>query len=168
MTGELLEEVRKTRVQMHKPLKEPLRAGAFQEGDLVTLVVRDTRKGISQERRMATHVHEFGHRLQEIMPDMDALFTRLWQERTKDDKVEKLRELFPNYNYEKGEKTKKDHFPDPYWGKMYGTKDDPQPREMLTMAFQSLVGGEEKRFNELFNDKELFYFVLSVFTRYRA
>ena len=168
MTGELLEEVRKTRVQMHKPLKEPLRAGAFQEGDLVTLVVRDTRKGISQERRMATHVHEFGHRLQEIMPDMDALFTRLWEERTKDDKVEKLRELFPNYNYEKGEKTKKDHFPDPYWGKMYGTKDDPQPREMLTMAFQSLVGGEEKRFNELFNDKELFYFVLSVFTRYRA
>ena len=82
--------------------------------------------------------------------------------------MEKLRELFPNYNYEKGEKTKKDHFPDPYWGKMYGTKDDPQPREMLTMAFQSLVGGEEKRFNELFNDKELFYFVLSVFTRYRA
>lgn len=168
MTGELLEEVRKTRVQTHKPLKESLQAGAFKEGDLVTLVVRDTRKGISQERRMATHVHEFGHRLQEIMPEMDALFTRLWQERTKDDKVEKLRELFPNYNYEKGEKTKKDHFPDPYWGKMYGTKDDPQPREMLTMAFQSLVGGEEKRFNELFNDKELFYFVLSVFTRYRA
>ena len=51
---------------------------------------------------------------------------------------------------------------------MYGKKDDPQPREMLTMAFQSLIGGEKARFEELFNDKELFYFVLSVFTKYRA
>ena len=166
MDEELIEGLSKTRIETHQPVKEVVRKGEVSVGDTVTMIVRDTRWGDTV--RNGTHVHEFGHRLQHVMPELDELFVRLWQERTKNDKTEKLYKLFPDHGYEKGEKTKKDQFPHPYWGKMYGKKDDPQPREMLTMAFQSLIGGEKARFEELFNDKELFYFVLSVFTRYRA
>ena len=132
-----------------------------------SLIMRDTSEYITKEMQIATHVHEFGHRLQAVMPDLDKLFARFWAERTADDAVEKMADLFPLLGYDEDEITKKDRFPSPYWGKMYGDEKDPQPLEMLTMAFQSLVGGEQDKFNLLYQDKELFDFTLAIFARWR-
>lgn len=143
------------------------KTGEIKEGSMPSLIMRDTSEYITKEMQIATHVHEFGHRLQAVMPDLDKLFARFWAERTADDAVEKMADLFPLLGYDEDEITKKDRFPSPYWGKMYGDEKNPQPLEMLTMAFQSLVGGEQDKFNLLYQDKELFDFTLAIFARWR-
>ena len=151
---------------VEEALKQAVIDNKIKPGDTATLLVRNIgHRDIA--RRLSTHVHEFGHRLQTVMPELDALFARYWELRTQGDKIEKLTELFPG-RFRPDELTKKDAFPDPYWGKIYGDEDDPQPKEMLTMSFQALLGGEQELFDLLHRDEALFRFTLAVLTRWRA
>lgn len=151
---------------IEEALKQAALGKQINPGDTVTLLVRNT--GYRDvAKRLSTHVHEFGHRLQAVMPELDALFARYWELRTKGDPIEKLTELLPG-RFRPDELTKKDAFPHPYWGKIYGSEDEPQPMEMLTMSFQSLLGGEQELFDLLHGDEDLFRFALAVLTRWRA
>ena len=140
---------------------------AFQQGD--SLLLNNAQYLMSPDKSLyvSTQVHEFAHRLQRVFPDLDALFTRLWQEKTKNDPVQTLREMTGNRNYRQDEKGKPDHFPNPYYGKMYGNEDDPKPLEMMTMIFESLLGGNLARYQELVQQEDFLHFGLALLVNYR-
>nr|DAS24800.1 MAG TPA: minor capsid component [Caudoviricetes sp.] len=167
ITAERIQQIITDDLMYEGALKQAALNKQIKPGDVATLIVRNTKKNIDITRRKVTHVHEFGHRLQYLMPEMDAFFARYWELRTKDDKFEKLAELFPGY-YRPDELTKKDAFPHPYWGKIYGSEDEPKPLEMLTMSFQALLGGDQRYFDLLHRDKDLFRLTLAILVRWRA
>ena len=153
-------------LMIEKALKQAAISKQIKPGDTATLLMRNIgHRDVAT--RLSTHVHEFGHRLQAVMPELDALFARYWELRTKGEPMEKLAEILPG-RFRADELTKKDAFPHPYWGKIYGDEDDPQPKEMLTMSFQALLGGDQELFDLLHSDEALFRFTLAVLTRWRA
>ena len=153
-------------LMIEKALKQAAISKQIKPGDTATLLMRNIgHRDVAT--RLSTHVHEFGHRLQAVMPELDALFARYWELRTKGEPMEKLAEILPG-RFRADELTKKDAFPHPYWGKIYGDEDDPQPKEMLTMSFQALLGGDRELFDLLHSDEALFRFTLAVLTRWRA
>lgn len=153
-------------LMIEKALKQAAISKQIKPGDTATLLMRNIgHRDVAT--RLSTHLHEFGHRLQAVMPELDALFARYWELRTKGEPMEKLAEILPG-RFRADELTKKDAFPHPYWGKIYGDEDDPQPKEMLTMSFQALLGGDRELFDLLHSDEALFRFTLAVLTRWRA
>lgn len=153
-------------LMIEKALKQAAISKQIKPGDTATLLMRNIgHRDVAT--RLSTHLHEFGHRLQAVMPELDALFARYWELRTKGEPMEKLAEILPG-RFRADELTKKDAFPHPYWGKIYGDEDDPQPKEMLTMSFQALLGGDQELFDLLHSDEALFRFTLAVLTRWRA
>ena len=153
-------------LMIEKALKQAAISKQIKPGDTATLLMRNIgHRDVAT--RLSTHLHEFGHRLQAVMPELDALFARYWELRTKGEPMEKLAEILPG-RFRADELTKKDAFPHPYWGKIYGDEDDPQPKEMLTMSFQALLGGNQELFDLLHSDEALFRFTLAVLTRWRA
>ncbi len=78
-----------------------------------------------------------------------------------------LREMTGNQNYRPNEIGKRDHFPSQYYGKMYGNEVNPLPKEMMTMTFEALLGGQFKRCKELTEDPDLLYFGLALLVKYR-
>lgn len=153
-------------LMIEKALKQAAISKQIKPGDTATLLMRNIgHRDVTT--RLSTHLHEFGHRLQAVMPELDALFARYWELRTKGEPMEKLAEILPG-RFRADELTKKDAFPHPYWGKIYGDEDDPQPKEMLTMSFQALLGGDRELFDLLHSDEALFRFTLAVLTRWRA
>lgn len=139
------------------------RKPVFRKGD--SLLLNNLKK--SKMSIDSTQIHEFAHRLQSSMPELDEYFTRLWKERTKGEAVKTMREMTGNDGYGLQEKGKRDDFPSPYYGKMYGDEDDPQPKEMMSMIFESLLGGDPKRFKELAAKPDFMYFGLALLTRYK-
>ena len=115
---------------------------------------------------MAIMIHEFGHRLQSSIPKLDEYFTALWVKRTKGDKVEKLKDV-TGRAYGNDEITKKDEFPDPYFGKIYRENGQDKPKEMLTMIFQALLGDDPEMYEKVYKDKELFNLGLALLARYK-
>lgn len=153
-------------LMIEKALKQAAISKQIKPGDTATLLMRNIgHRDVAT--RLSTHLHEFGHRLQAVMPELDALFARYWELRTKGEPMEKLAEILPG-RFRADELTKKDAFPHPYWGKIYGDENDPQPKEMLTMSFQALLGGDRELFDLLHSDEALFRFTLAVLTRWRA
>ena len=153
-------------LMIEKALKQAAISKQIKPGDTATLLMRNIgHRDVAT--RLSTHLHEFGHRLQAVIPELDALFARYWELRTKGEPMEKLAEILPG-RFRADELTKKDAFPHPYWGKIYGDEDDPQPKEMLTMSFQALLGGDRELFDLLHSDEALFRFTLAVLTRWRA
>ncbi|WAX71612.1 phage minor head protein [Gallibacterium anatis] len=131
-------------------------------------VLITTNKSRDKAYRLSTHIHEYGHRLQQVLPELDNYFVEFWKKSTENDVIEKLDDLFPHVGFGKTEITKKDHFPSPYYGKMYGDEYDPKPREMLTMTFEAMLGGDKNKFQELVSKKpDLFHLGLALLTRYK-
>ena len=139
------------------------RKPVFRKGD--SLLLNNLNK--SKMSIDSTQIHEFAHRLQSSMPELDGYFTRLWKERTQGEAVKTMREMTGESGYNEQEKGKRDDFPSPYYGKMYGDEDDPQPKEMMTMIFESLLGGNPQRFKELAAKPDFMYFGLALLTRYK-
>lgn len=152
-----------------KPFKTMFNKGLIKDGD--SLIVSDITPGYSTlDKRISTSVHEYGHRLQSLFPEIDKLFHELWEERTRGDKYELLSILTGNKNYG-AEMTKRDHFPSPYYGKVYRDNKNSwgkdRPLEMLAMTFEALLGGNSRKFDELYeNDYELFSLGLSILARF--
>lgn len=118
-------------------------------------------------RFISTQRHEFTHRLQDVLPELNGYFVRLWQERTAGEEIQTMQKMTGNNKYHPKEKGKRDDFPDPYYGKMYGDEDDPQPFEMMTMIFESLLGGDVKKYRELARKPDFLYFGLALLVRYK-
>lgn len=132
-------------------------------GDSFILAEKDGLLG----SRLSTHIHEYGHRLQRVLPELDGYFAEFWKEHTRDDQIEYLADLLSEPRY-RGEIAKKDHFPHPYYGKIYYNKGKESPREMLTMTFEALLGGDFDRFDELMSkNPDLFDLGLALLTRYK-
>lgn len=136
---------------------------AFQQGD--GLIKNNLSFG-SKRRIISTHVHEFAHRLQQVMPELDSYFSRLWRERTAGEAVQSMNAMTGNRQYEDHERGKRDDFPDPYYGRMYGDEDDPQPREMMSMIFEALLGSDPGKFAGLVAKPDFLHFGLALLVRY--
>jgi len=115
---------------------------------------------------ISTHIHEFAHRLQQAMPELDGHFARLWRERTAGETVQSMIAMTGNNQYEDYERGKRDDFPSPYYGRMYGDENDPQPREMMSMTFEALLGGDPRKFAELAAKPDFLHFGLALLVRY--
>lgn len=75
-----------------------------------------------------TAIHELGHRMERAIPNIRDLEQEFYEGRTKGEKPAPLGGV-----YKKSEKTRKDHFLDPYIGKDYG---DNHAYEVVSMGFQ--------------------------------
>lgn len=144
----------------------------LKKGDLYKLAKENdslilTGKTDTLAERLSTHIHEYAHRLQKVLPDLDNYFVEFWKESTKNDRIEYLAELLSDYRYGR-EITKKDNFPHPYYGRIYHEKGMEVPKEMLTMTFEALLGGKVNRFDELISkNPDLFDLGLALLTRYK-
>lgn len=76
-------------------------------------------------------IHEYAHRLQAALPDLDALFQQLHRRRTAGDRLRHL-----GRGYGRNEVGREDHYFDAYQGKEYSSGG---ALEVLTMAFQALL-----------------------------
>jgi hypothetical protein len=86
--------------------------------------------------RLVTAVHEYGHRLQSVMPELDAYFQQLHRRRTEGEALISLRSL--RRGYWPNEMTRKDKYADAYFGKEYGRHG---ALEVLPMSFQGVLIG---------------------------
>lgn len=136
---------------------------AFQQGD--SMMLNNLKH--NAVRFISTQRHEFVHRLQNVLPELNDYFVRLWHERTVKDKVQTMQKMTGNSRYNAKEIGKRDDFPNPYYGKMYGDEDDPLPLEMMTMIFEALLGGDDKRYQELAKKPDFLYFGLALLVRYQ-
>ncbi|MBF0415802.1 MAG: hypothetical protein HQL79_08555 [Magnetococcales bacterium] len=80
--------------------------------------------------------HELTHRLQSVMPELDAFFQQVHHQRTQGEPLERLMDLYPRSNYKRDEWTRKDKYFDFYQGKEYNGK----AMEVMTMTYQALLG----------------------------
>lgn len=87
---------------------------------------------------MSVAVHEFAHRIQAALPELDRLFQDLHRRRTSGDQLYSLARL-TGHGYRADEYTREDNYVDPYWGKEYPGKG---ALEVMSMAYQSLLGGD--------------------------
>ena len=146
---------------------EQMFAQGIPKADDSLILMRKAKTEIIPNQIRSTVIHEFAHRLQTAMPELDELFVRLWKERTEGETVQYLHKLLPDHGFNAKEICKKDHFPNPYYGKMYGSEANPLPKEMMTMTFEALLGGQFKRYKELTEDPDLLYFGLALLVKYR-
>lgn len=135
----------------------------FQHGDSMLL------NNLNQNTTLivSTQRHEFVHRLQKVLPVLNNYFVRLWYERTVNDPIQTMQQMTGNPRYDIKEIGKRDDFPNPYYGKMYGDEFDPLPLEMMTMIFEALLGGDIKRYQELAKKPDFLYFGLALLVRYQ-
>lgn len=115
---------------------------------------------IGSKSNVSTIVHEIGHTIEhnrgEIYRNKRLAF---FNDRTKEDKLEQLKTLFPNSGYRWGEATKKDQWVDAYTGKVYpsDTKNK-SASEIVSMGIQQLYDSPGKFIN---TDPQFFDFIVS-------
>ncbi|MBF0423986.1 MAG: hypothetical protein HQL73_13455, partial [Magnetococcales bacterium] len=98
-------------------------------------------EGVIATRTDSTAEHEFTHRLQAVMPELDAFFQQVHHQRTRGEPLERLKDLYTRSNYKRGEVTRKDKYVDFYQGREYNG----QALEVMTMAFQALLGSLDSK-----------------------
>ncbi len=91
---------------------------------------------------LPTAVHEFSHRLQSVLPNLDQKFSTLHRQRTTGDPQETLASLYPGHGYGLSEVTRKDKYFHAYQGKEYDWND--KPKEVMTMAMEAILGAGGK------------------------
>lgn len=151
----------------YQPFLSSVKKGVLQEGD--SLILANLYKNEWLDRQ-STYIHEFAHRLQFAMPELQDVFLRLFLERTRGDKIEKLNDILGRKKWRDNEKGMRDDFPEPYYGKIYDTENsqNPLPYELMAKIFEALLGGNVKEFKILTSRPELFYFGLALLVRWRA
>lgn len=109
-------------------------------------------------------VHEFAHRLQAVLPQLDAIFQALHRQRTASDPLERLKDVTNNPTYGPSELTRKDHYLDPYQGKEY-----PQGAlEVMTMAFELFLGNDTRQLRKLLEkDPDMAHLVIGLLRHWR-
>jgi hypothetical protein len=111
-------------------------------------------------------IHEYAHRLQHALPGLQTWFAQFHKRRTQGEALESLKDLLPESKYEQDEMTRKDHYPNVYYGKEY----EGAPLEVMTMSFQSVLHGGDwaLRLASLYTkDRELFDFTVGLLFRWK-
>ena len=96
--------------------------------------------------------HEFGHRFEDLMPEIGKLEAEFYKRRTAG---ERLQWLGPGYK--RSETTRFDQFLSPYMGKYYGGD---KYYEVLSMGLESVYVGSY----DLVKDPDYYNFILGVLT----
>lgn len=89
--------------------------------------------------RKTTPYHEIGHMVEWANPDLVRIEKEWVARRTQGENYTRLKDIFPNLDYESDEITKKDDFVDPYIGKEYDNA-----AEVLTIGLQGMFVPEER------------------------
>ena len=89
-------------------------------------------------------VHELAHRLQHVLPELDAWYQQLHDRRTEGAAIKRLRDLTGNPGYHADEVTREDAYITPYQGKIYRHKGD-RALEVITIAMQAVLGAAVPR-----------------------
>lgn len=144
-------------------------SGDFKAGDSLLYLNNMGIKGVSHEAGQIS-IHEYGHRLQRAIPELDDYFKQFWIDRTAGEKTKPLADFAEEKgtsHYSRKEVGREDNFVDGYIGRNYGDDDNPQPREVLTMTFQALLGGDVHLLKKLLdNDREMLYLGVGLLTRF--
>ena len=98
---------------------------------------------VTPKNSMRTAIHEYGHILQEKVLGLDDIFQELHVARTQNDVLKLLTDLEPKKGYDKAEVTKEDGYANPYQGREYAHKPTRPALEVLTMAFETVLGAQE-------------------------
>jgi hypothetical protein len=127
--------------------------------------------GFIRADRLATAVHEYAHRLQAAMPDLDDIFQQHFERRTVGQALQQLRALDPMKSYAPREMARDDAFPNKYYGKVYSSAHQRRGRagalETMTMSLEETLSGEPARLARLFvEDRETFHLTLGLLYRY--
>ncbi len=111
----------------------------------------------------STAEHEFMHHIQHADSNLDALFAEEHRRRTLNDPVESL---YPNDPKHKKEVGKRDSYVDVYQGREYSGK----PLEVITMAFQAMLGGDKQAdgylHGTLYYDQDMLKLILGTLFHY--
>ena len=84
--------------------------------------------------------------MQHVFPQFDELFQQLHRDRTRSESLEQLAKVTGNPNFKPNELTRKDKYPDAYYGKEYGNN---KALEVITMTGEALLGGDPAKFRKL-------------------
>ena len=126
--------------------------GSFSESTSGNDVIRIS--GDSNEESITTAIHEIGHRLETIFPNIRDLEEEFYKKRTEGERTETLRSVTKNRGYKGSERTRKDNFIDPYMGKDYNGK----AYELVSMGFQYYFTEPKK----LMKDPDMFNFISGI------
>lgn len=144
-------------------------ADDFQAGDSLLYLNDMAGKDITYQSAKIS-IHEYGHRLQRTVPGLNDYFKQFWLDRTAGEKTKPLAEFAKEKGtsrYPIEEVGREDNFVDGYIGRNYGDDENPQPREVLTMAFQALLGGDAHLLKKMLdNDRELLHLTLGLLMRF--
>lgn len=91
-------------------------------------------------QRLGTAVHEYAHRLQAALPELDRIFQDLHRRRTAGMPLRRLMDLQRGYGPR--ELTREDSYMHPYQGKEYASQG---ALEVMSMAFEWVLGAEGPR-----------------------
>lgn len=127
-------------------------------------------EGFVQLGTFSTAVHEYVHRLQHVLPQLDDYFQDLHHRRTQGDALKKLNHLLPGYGYGNTEVTKEDHYIHPYQGRIYSNtayRGKHGALEVMTMSIEDVLGGNRERLKDIIEkDREMFNLVIGVLFKY--
>lgn len=120
----------------------------------------------------STSVHEYAHRLQHAIPELDEYFQALHGRRTASDPLRRLRDLYPGYGYAKDEVAREDKYINAYQGRIYSGAGHAYlgrhgALEVMTMAFEDVLGGSAARLEAMIQkDREMFNLVIGLLYHY--
>ncbi|MEQ8346164.1 MAG: phage minor head protein [Sneathiellaceae bacterium] len=127
-------------------------------------------EGFIIARNVDSMVHEFTHRLQAAMPELDRYFQDLHKRRTVGEELLRLSQL-TGFAYGPRERARRDKYVNPYFGKEYWDLGPGQPEgalEVMTMSYDRLLGdNDEKWFEFLRHDRQLVELAIGLLFRWR-
>ncbi len=127
-------------------------------------------EGFIRAGRFPTALHEYAHRLQHAIPELDDYFQALHARRTAGDSLERLGNLYPKHGYGRSEVTRKDKYRNAYQGRIYSGQSylgKEGALEVMTMAFQDALSGNAADMLSLINtDREMFDLVIGLLFNY--
>lgn len=127
--------------------------------------------GFIRANNFSTALHEYAHRLQHALPELDNFFQDLHHRRTAGQPLKRLRDL-TRAKYKAHEVTREDHYINPYQGRIYSYgnmeyKGKHGALEVLTMAFEDVLGNNPARLQRMVtHDREMFDLVMGLLHHY--
>lgn len=128
-------------------------------------------EGFIQTGSFSTSVHEYAHRLQSVMPELDGYFQELHHRRTADDPLRRLKDIYPTHGYGRSEVTREDNYVHAYQGRIYNFSNSYLGKygalEVMTIGFEFVLGGNMNRLKDLLKgDREMFDLVIGLLFNY--
>ncbi len=104
---------------------------------------------------LSNAVHEFAHRLQHALPELDDVFQGLHRARTAGDRLERLRDI-TGVAYSRDEVARKDKYMNPYQGKEYSWSKGHEALEVMSMGMETVLGLDAGRPETIANLRKMY------------